>query len=268
MLVALILLLLVGGIAQTQAISDPRAVTLRWLRLGGILAVTLAAVALTILLITAEKGVGAISVALGMLLATTVAQLFATQLGQHVTQRCLALVVAMQVVGYVSAALMLESTAVPEVPRNVLLAWAVTIPAVAASAALLGGCLMTMLLGHAYLTAGGEMTQRPFARLVNLLIVALTLRASLTMLAGFLPWYRAASEYGFAGSQLSWQAVMVCARLLVGIVVPGIFLYMVRDCVRRRANQSATGILYVLAVTLIIGEGVALTLVRSTGWAF
>jgi hypothetical protein len=268
MLVAFILLLFIGGIAMTQAVSDPHAVTLRWLRLGGIIAVTFAAVALTILLITAEQRVVAIIVAVIVLLAMLVAQLFAVQLGKHTAQRCLASVIVTGIVASITAGLLLNPTADSVVARNLLVSGAIALPSVAASATLLGGCLMTMLLGHAYLTAGGEMTQQPFMRLVRMLVIAMIVRATMAMFAGFLPWYRAASEYGFGDPQLSWQAVMACARLLVGFVVSAVLLYMVRDCVRRRANQSATGILYVLAVTLIVGEGIAMMLVRSTGWAF
>jgi hypothetical protein len=61
---------------------------------------------------------------------------------------------------------------------------------------------------------------------------------------------------------------MITARYLVGIVVPGVFTYMIHDCVKRRANQSATGILYVAGVLVIIGEGAALALQSATGLWF
>ena len=47
-MITVILLVIVGGISLSQAVSDPHQVTLRWLRLGGIIAVTLLAVAVTI----------------------------------------------------------------------------------------------------------------------------------------------------------------------------------------------------------------------------
>ena len=46
-MVVVLLLMIVGGIGLTQAASDPRQVTLRWLRLGGIIAVCLLAVVAT-----------------------------------------------------------------------------------------------------------------------------------------------------------------------------------------------------------------------------
>jgi hypothetical protein len=43
---------------------------------------------------------------------------------------------------------------------------------------------------------------------------------------------------------------------------------MIHDCVRRRANQSATGILYVALIMVILGEGTALALLGATGFVF
>ena len=57
-------------------------------------------------------------------------------------------------------------------------------------------------------------------------------------------------------------------RWLVGLLVPAVFIYMADDCIRRRSTQSATGILYVTAVLIFIGEIVALYLVRATGLPF
>ena len=44
-MVGVLLVMIVGGIGLAQAVSDPRQVTLRWLRLGGIIALCLLAVA-------------------------------------------------------------------------------------------------------------------------------------------------------------------------------------------------------------------------------
>ena len=40
-MIAVTLLMIVGGIGLSQAVSDPHQVTLRWLRLGGIIALSL-----------------------------------------------------------------------------------------------------------------------------------------------------------------------------------------------------------------------------------
>jgi hypothetical protein len=43
---------------------------------------------------------------------------------------------------------------------------------------------------------------------------------------------------------------------------------MAHDCIKRRATQSATGILYVAGVLIFIGEIIALYLLRQTGLPF
>jgi hypothetical protein len=40
---------------------------------------------------------------------------------------------------------------------------------------------------------------------------------------------------------------------------------MAHDCIRRRSTQSATGILYVAGVLVIIGEIIGLYLIGQTG---
>ena len=57
-------------------------------------------------------------------------------------------------------------------------------------------------------------------------------------------------------------------RWLVGLAIPAVFVYMTHDCIKRRATQSATGILYVAAVLVFIGEIIATYLVRMTGLPF
>jgi hypothetical protein len=123
---------------------------------------------------------------------------------------------------------------------------------------------MTMLLGHAFLTAGGEMTQAPFRRLVLLLGGLLIARLALSAAVGLWPYLNA--ESGGAGR--AWNVTFIAARFGVGLIVPLVFTYMVHDCVKRRANQSATGILYVASVLVVVGEGSALALFDATGWVF
>jgi hypothetical protein len=62
--------------------------------------------------------------------------------------------------------------------------------------------------------------------------------------------------------------ILVLTRWLVGLAVPAVFIYMAWDCIRRRATQSATGILYVAGVLVFIGELVALYLLRETALPF
>lgn len=253
------LLLIVGGIALTQAVSDPRQVTLRWLRLGGVIALSLLAAAVTIAAASDQTTTAAFYAAFAAVTAAQTAQLIATQLGRRNLQRLFAgvcFVLACAGAVWLQPA---HAAATPWPHRLLEFAVAMT------SAGLLGGFLMTMLLGHAYLTAGGEMTQSPFLRLVWLLATLLLARAAVSTSAALWP-FLTATDYHHATRM--WNTVMVTARFAVGFAVPAVFIYMIIDCVRRRANQSATGILYVATVLVVLGEGIALALEKSTGLLF
>jgi hypothetical protein len=244
-------------------------VTLRWLRLGGLIAAPLAALAAVILWLTGQKvepGVAATLVAGGVLM---VAQLMAVQLGKKALQRVLAGAAFAVTVGglavWVSHPGVLIRAAEDEPVSPVALVAPDVAVSLALSAGILGGFLMTMLLGHAYLTAGGEMTQKPFARLVLALAALLILRAAASVGLALVPWW--GTQEGSA-MERTWTVAMLLARYAVGLAVPAAFTYMTYRCVQLRANQSATGILYVAGVLVIIGEGIALALLGTTGRAF
>src|SRR6185369_11949554 len=129
-------------------------------------------------------------------------------------------------------------------------------------AAMTGLGLMDMLLGHAYLTAS-KMTIAPFARLNAFLAGTLIWRAIVSIgvtlaILHFHPIYMLWGEHG----------LFILTRWLVGLAVPGVFIFMAHDCIKRRSTQSATGILYVAGVPIFIGELIALYLVRATGLPF
>ena len=254
----------VSGIALTQGLSDPREVTLRWLRLGGLVALGLLSVGLAGAWVAGGLADRLPLAALGLAGAACTVQLMATQLGHRRAQRVAAWVLCLVAGG--GATLVLRSLAhgvegAEPTPGPGLVALGATL---LTSSGLLGGFLMTMLLGHAYLTAGGEMTQRPFLRLVAALGALLALRAVLSVAVGAWPYF--AAEESRVGAM--WNLVMMTARYGAGLVVPGVFTAMTLDCVRRRSNQSATGILYVAGVLVILGEGAALALLHATGLAF
>jgi hypothetical protein len=306
-MIAALLLMIVAGIGLTQAVCDPNAVTLRWLRLGGILAVTFGAVALAATVIgdmneqklPASRSIDAILIVLVVLLPAIV-QLLTVQVGERTMQRVAAgasfVILGGVAWGAVAAIAitdappanhntLIDNTAIsPENPNSNSPATNSTSPSnpktstskstsllrnfsllisTYLSAGLLGGFLMTMLLGHAYLTAGNEMTQAPFRRLIVMIAVLLLLRTLGSVVFGLIPWLnRPPSNHNL------WPTMLVTTRFAVGILVAGIFTYMIHDCVKRRANQSATGILYVAAVLIIIGEMVAISLCTSTPYAF
>ncbi len=267
-----VLLMLVAGIGLSQAVSDPFSVTLRWLRLGGLIALGLLGVIAAVTLIT-----GGYPADRGAITALAPAIPFALQLllVQKAYRRCQRIAAAAGFVVAVAAAWM--AVGAPANPSySAMSALARPIPAattlgaaatLAIGSGLLGGFLMTMLLGHAYLTAGGEMTQAPFRRLVLMLGALLGARLLLSGTLGLWPFLHRPDTptHGFTHV---WDVAMITARYAVGLIVPAVFTYMAYDCVQRRSNQSATGILYVTLVLVIIGEGIALPLIRSTGLIF
>ena len=278
-MVAMMLLMLVGGVGLTQAASDPKKVTLQWLRLGGLIATALVAVSVAIVVMTRDE----IPLTHVIMIATAVAlpcvtQLIAVQLGKRTIQRVASLftflVISALLVWFVWMQLAAweldmgfgeEEANMVKLPRWVYLAVALTVPV---SCGIVGGLLMTMLLGHAYLTAGSEMTQAPFMRLVMLIAILLIIRTALSVGFGLIPYLTPWDMSQNIPTTRMWPVLMMRARYAVGIVVPGVFVYMIHDCVKRRSNQSATGILYVAGVLVLVGEGVALALLDTTKLAF
>ena len=272
-MIPVMLLMLAGGIGLAQAVSDPKAVTLQWLRLGGLIAVTLLAVAVAAIYPQrAEIDFPSIALIIAAVAVPSVVQLMATQLAARTVQRVAAGVFFLACAGVVTwwafgllkMKYAMDQAGIgrpPELPGAG--DGAILFICVAASAGLLGGFLMTMLLGHAYLTAGNEMTQAPFRRLVFMLALLLVLRTVSSVVFGLVPYLADPPT----GGKL-WPMMMIVTRYLVGVVVTAVFTYMVYDCVKRRANQSATGILYVATVLIIIGEWTALTLWERTWLAF
>ncbi len=265
------LLMIVGGIGLSQAVSDPRQVTLRWLRLGGLIAVCLVAVAAAVWAITTQQDQPFIRNGIALTATIAVTQLIAIQKAWRRVARlasCFMFCIASGVAwcGLMSLGPAGHDTTATATLTQLLAqpqAW-VVFSATLSSTGLLGGLLMTMLLGHAYLTAGGEMTQAPFQRLVLTLAGLLGLRIVGATLFGLWPFWALETP----ALNLMWTTVMVTARYAVGLIVPGIFLFMTYDCVKRRANQSATGILYVATVLITLGEGVSLALLEPARWVF
>lgn len=278
-MLAIMLLLIAGGIGLAQAVSDPKQVTLRWLRLGGIIAVTLIAIAWFVpmpstALPDIDQRYRALRLVIGLAALLAVGQLMLVQLGKMRLQQWASLIVTAVCVTaatYHVAALILEEphrAGIQALAAGLFGAWAIvcvgTFVSMTAAAGLTGGFLMTMLLGHAYLTAGSEMTQKPFARLVKVLAGLLVLRAAVSLVCGLWPYW----SLDVPRSQQMWNTMMITARYGVGLLVPAVFTYMIWDCVKRRSNQSATGILYVATVLVMIGEGIALGLIDATGVVF
>jgi len=253
------------------AVSDPKQVTLHWLRLAGIIALTMCGLSGAFYAM-AERDTASASLVLrrvqiGLFVATALAvlgQLAFAQVARRNVQRAfaaaafaIAVLAGCNVLHEMMAA---QGTAVRFPPKT--LSMALQTLACAGIAAMVGLALMDMLLGHAYLTAS-QMTMRPFSRLNLALAVTLVIRAACAVglvlaLNGWRPMERLWGIYG----------LLMTTRWLVGLAVPAVFVYMAHDCIKRRSTQSATGILYVAGVLIFVGEIVALYLVHATGLPF
>jgi len=264
------LILLAAGVMLAAAVSNPREVTLNWLRLAGIIALSVGALA--VFFHAQRESVESLPVfyrrvQTGLLLATLLAvmgQLTFVQVAWRRTQRGLAGLAF--VLGVMAGANVLHGLMTPggvavRFPPMAL-SVALQTASCAGIAAMSGLTLMDMLLGHAYLTAS-KMTMAPFGRL-NLALAGVIVGRAVASVAGVLVldrWQPLEMLWGIYG-------LYMLTRWLVGLGVPGVFVYMAHDCIRRRSTQAATGILYVAGVLVFIGEIVALYLLRETGLPF
>jgi hypothetical protein len=140
------------------------------------------------------------------------------------------------------------------------LAWAFGANAVAASS-VIGSVIVAMLLGHWYLVRL-HLPETYLVRFALVLSAAIGVRTVL-FIAGLLA-YGAATPEGL-GAFLRGVAVdrglFFWQRVLFGIVAPGVLAMMTYQTARIRATMSATGILYITVIFVLIGEFLARYLV-------
>jgi hypothetical protein len=135
------------------------------------------------------------------------------------------------------------------------------------SALILGWSLITMLLGHWYLVAP-KLTFRHLVVFCWVLLAVVLLRIAAVGASSILALNNSGAIYpsdwqvltGFAG-----HGIFFWFRLLWGLAIPLALSLMSLHCARRGANQSATGILYVLVVGTFIGEITSYYLTFATG---
>jgi hypothetical protein len=253
------LILLAGGIMLAAAVSDPKQVTLQWLRLCGIIALSVAGVSMFFLFRRSTGATSEMWIANGVLAAVILGQLAFVQVAQLRWQNVLAWL-AFFVAVKIGAEHVRFALASPDATQRLTVIIAYL--AAFGVAAMSGLALMDMLLGHAYLTAA-KMTIAPFRRLNGILAGVIMWRmlvamGATTLIQRMRPIYMLWGQYG----------ILILTRWVVGLIVPAIFIYMANDCIKRRSTQSATGILYVAGVLIFIGEMIGLYLVRATGLPF
>ncbi len=116
-------------------------------------------------------------------------------------------------------------------------------------AALLGAATAAMLLGHRYLTDTG-MSITPLRRLAGLYLIIVVLRSVWVVGASYPAWLS-----GFVpNGSYTWFWMMMSVRFGVGVLGTAVFAWMVWDCVKRRATQSATAIFYLSMIFVFLGE--------------
>ncbi len=274
----LVLILLAYGIALSQTASNARAVTLHWLRLGDLVALSLLGIAGVAVLVDAPaQGAWALYIVGPILTAGAFLHLMLVQSGHRTAQRAaIALVCAAVLLAFVlpyligslqwMQALPVQAPSTQAQPQG----WPRLLigPALVLTGWLTGGSLMTMLLGHAYLTSGSEMTQQPFIRLVQLLFFGLLARLAIALSGGLWPWWTARSGVGAEHTGDMIATLMISARFLMGLLVPLVMTWMALQCVRIRSNQSATGILYVSSTMILVGEFIGLSMAAAHGLPF
>ncbi|MCH9033757.1 MAG: hypothetical protein IID42_04560 [Planctomycetes bacterium] len=132
-------------------------------------------------------------------------------------------------------------------------------------ALLLGSITIAWLLGHAYLTAT-KMTLAPLRHFSRLLLWAVIVRAAFPLFSLGVAWMIGAGGDPSVISHMGQAWLVLVLRVGVGLVGVGVFAYMVADCVRLRATQSATGILYFGSIFAYIGELASQQLITDCGW--
>ena len=131
---------------------------------------------------------------------------------------------------------------------------AVFVASAVAAGALLGVVVVAMDLGHWYLVRVrmSEAHLMRFARLMGLAVMA---RA--VLLLGGLVLYGTDSPGGLAiylKSVAVDHGFFFWQRIVFGLIGPAVFAYMVFETARIRSTQSATGILYIALIFVLIGE--------------
>ena len=142
-----------------------------------------------------------------------------------------------------------------------------TVAALGSSALLLGWSLVAMLLGHWYLVAPG-LTFRHLVVFCRVLVGTVVLRmlaVAATLASAYSVEVMVEPHPLRTLTTMQGQGMFFWFRILWGLAIPLALAAMSLHCARRRSNQSATGILYVLVVGTFIGELTGYYLAVTTG---
>ena len=124
------------------------------------------------------------------------------------------------------------------------------------SAMVLGTSMVAMSTGHWYL-ANAQLSFDILIRLCWMFVAAIgakTVIVAIYAVTRFEDYWRLEDFY----------KLVMGVRIIAGIILAVVLAFMSLSCAKRRANQSATGILYVAVVFVLIGETISIYLTLGT----
>jgi hypothetical protein len=142
---------------------------------------------------------------------------------------------------------------------------ALTVASFLSSAALLGGACTAMILGHWYLVIPSLQVSH-LQSIVKVHIAAMVVRVSVVaavVLFAIVTWQPGLGP-SFRHYVLSVSGVFFWQRVLFGLLLPVVLSYLTWETAKIRSTQSATGILYVVLFTVVVGEVLAKYLLLAT----
>ncbi len=205
----------------------------------------------------------------GPALAALLLGLFVARLGgQEPPGRALPAAAALAA-GVAAAAMPVLILASPPEPEGSRMMWSVAAAQGVAGAAVLGGGMSAMLLGHFYLVVPG-LAIAPLRLLTRLFVLALGLKLLLGLVAlSSAGWERAWPALPAAGGDplegMLTGMVPLIMRVLFGLAGALVLGVMGERTVAMRSTQSATGILYGAVVFVLLGEFAAGHLLVARG---
>lgn len=133
----------------------------------------------------------------------------------------------------------------------------------ALSGLLAGATMVAMILGHYYLVTP-KLSFGLLGRFTWFIGILMGLRVLLMIVPLSMGDVFARPEGAHAGIFFVDHLAFLMQRML-SLIFLALLVPMIADCVKRRANQSATGLLYVASFLALMGEGVAIYFTVSYG---
>jgi protein NrfD len=119
------------------------------------------------------------------------------------------------------------------------------------SSLVLGAGVLGMLLGHSYLTRP-SLSLVPLKKLARLFLILMVAQAGISLLnLAAMPHNDRFWEALLLGN---FEGLYLWIRILIGIAGPILLAWMVVQTVAERATMSATGLLYIAMVMVMVGE--------------